>query len=37
LLSFDEIADRLNVPRSTVHFRWDRALDKLEEKLLKAS
>jgi RNA polymerase sigma-70 factor (ECF subfamily) len=36
-LSFDEIANRLNLPRSTVHFRWDRALEKLGKKLLKPS
>lgn len=36
-LSFDEIANRLDVPRSTVRFRWDRALEKLEKKLLKPS
>lgn len=36
-LSFDDIANRLNMPRSTVHFSWDRALDKLQTNLLKAS
>jgi RNA polymerase sigma factor (sigma-70 family) len=36
-LSFDDIANRLNMPRSTVRFSWDRALVKLQKNLLKVS